>query len=65
VGKELNSSWMARREAFYEKAKSQRRVSLVIRELLECADGSLGSGELIAGFVEREVSQCIVLRIDS
>ena len=56
---------MPAREGFKERAKSQRRVALVIRALLECTDGSLGSGELIAGFVEREVSLCIVLRIDS
>jgi hypothetical protein len=56
MGKELNSSWMPRREAFHEKAKSQRRVSLVIRELLECTDPSLGDGELFADFVECEVS---------
>jgi hypothetical protein len=54
VGKELNASWTPRREAFKEKAS--RRVSLVIRELLECTHGSLGDGELIADFVERAVS---------
>jgi hypothetical protein len=56
MGKELNSSWMPLRKAFNEKAKSQRRVSLVIRELLECTDLSLGDSELFADFVEREVS---------
>jgi len=43
---------MPRREAFKEKA---RRVSLVIREPLESTDPSLGNGEFVADFVEREV----------
>jgi len=56
MGKELNSSRMPASEAFKKKAKSQRRVSLVIRALLECTDLSLGDGELFADFVERKVS---------
>jgi hypothetical protein len=55
MGKELNPSRIPRREAFKEKAKSQRRVSLVIRELLECTDLSLGDRERFAVFVKREV----------
>jgi hypothetical protein len=45
---------MPRRKSFNEKAS--RRVSLVIRELHECTNGSLGNGELIADFVARAVS---------
>jgi hypothetical protein len=56
MGKELNATWMPARKAFKEKAKSQRHVLLVIGELLECTDLSLGDGELFADFVEREVS---------
>jgi hypothetical protein len=56
MGKELSSSWMPAGEASKEKAKSQRRVSRVIRELLECTDLSLGYGEPFAALVEREVS---------
>jgi hypothetical protein len=47
---------MARGEAFNEKAKSQRRVSAVIRELLESTNPSPGIGELIGDFVGRRVS---------
>jgi hypothetical protein len=61
MGKELNSSWMPTREAFDEKTKNQCRVSLVIREPLESADLSLGDGELVAGFVKREVGLRIIL----
>jgi hypothetical protein len=61
MGKELKSRWMPAREAFNEKTKNQRRVSLVIRELLECTDLSLGDGELLAGFVKREVGLRIIL----
>jgi hypothetical protein len=52
---------MPAREGFKERAKSQRRVSLVIRERLECTYLSLGKGELFADFVEGEVSLCMVL----
>jgi hypothetical protein len=47
---------MPRREAFNETAKNYRRVSLVIRELLECTDRSLDNGELGSDFVQCEVS---------
>jgi len=43
---------MPRREGFNRKAKSQRRVSPVIRELLASTDPSLGSGGLTADFIE-------------
>jgi hypothetical protein len=48
---------MPRREAFNEKKRSHRRVSPFVRELLESTDRSLGNGQFIAGFVEREVSR--------
>jgi hypothetical protein len=56
MGKELNASRMLASKAFNAKAESQRRVSPVIRELLESTDPSLGDGELFADLVEREVS---------
>jgi hypothetical protein len=46
----------ASKRSVHQKAKSQRRVSLVIRELLESTDLSLGDGRLFADFVECEVS---------
>jgi hypothetical protein len=61
MGKELNPSWMPVREEFDGRARNQRSVSLVIGEPLECTDLSLGDGELLADFVEREVSLQIVL----
>jgi len=43
------------REAFNEKSKERAPVSLVICKPFDCTDLSLGSGELSADFLERDV----------
>jgi hypothetical protein len=54
-GPRAESKLDARKGSVQRKSKERAPVSLVICEPFDCTDLSLGSGELIADFVGRDV----------